>query len=122
MQVVPVTEMEIFKILKDLKTSSPGWDEISPYAVKMTFNLFLKPLQHICNLSVLHGIFPKLIPLYIGGDFMQLVNYRPVCIIPVFSKLYERLMYDRILKFIEDIKLLYDLQRSLHFTRINVTC
>ena len=50
--------MGIIKILEYLKNSSPGWDEISPYVVKMTFNLFLKPLHHICNLSILHGIFP----------------------------------------------------------------
>ena len=114
--MTPVTEAEVIKILKNLKTSSPGWDEISPYVVKMTFYLFIKPLHHICNLSILHGIFPdelkiaKVIPLYKGGDCMQIVNYRPVSILPVFSKLYEKLMYNRILEFIEKIKLLYDLQ------------
>ena len=114
--VVPVTETEVIEILKNLKTSSPGWDEISPYVVKMTFNVFLKPLHHICNLSILHGIFPnelkiaKVIPLYKGGDCKQLVNYRPVSILPVFSKLFEKLMYNRILQFIEEIELLYDLQ------------
>ena len=102
-------------------------DEISPHVVKMTFNLFLKPLHHICNVSILHGIFPnelkvaKVIPLYKGGDCMQLVNYRPVSVLPVFSKLLEKLMYDRILKFIEEIELLYNLQfgfRKDHSTSI----
>ena len=87
-----VTESEINKILKNLKNSSPGWDDISPHIVKMTFSTFTKPLHHICNMSILHGVFPnelklaKVIPLYKGGDSMLMVNYRPVSILPVFFK------------------------------------
>ena len=127
MHVVPVTELEVVEILKDLKSSSPGWDDISPNIVKMTFSFFLKPLHHICNLSILHGIFPnelkiaKVIPLFKGGDCMQLVNYRPVSVLPVLSKVLERLMYDRVLKFIDEIELLYCLQfgfRKVHSTSL----
>ena len=89
-QLVPVTEDEVVKILNNMKSSSPGWDDVSPYIVKMTFSVFLKPLVHICNLSILHGVFPKelkiakVIPLYKGGECNQLVNYRPVSALPVF--------------------------------------
>ena len=82
-----------------MKNSSPGWDEISPHIVKMTSSIFIKPLLHICNLSILHGVFPnelkvaKVIPLYKCGDKMLLINYRPVSILPVFSKIFERLMW-----------------------------
>ena len=99
-----------------MKNSSPVWDGISPHIVKMTSSLLIKPLLHICNLSILHGVFPtelkiaKVIPLFKGGDNMQLVNYRPVSILPVFSKLLERLMLDRLLTFIDEIEPLYYLQ------------
>ena len=126
-ELTPVSESEIQKILKNLKNSSPGWDGISPYIVKMTYSLFTKPLLHICNLSILHGVFPnelkvaKVIPLYKGGDSMLLVNYRPVSILPVLSKLFERLMYDRLFRFIEEMELLYYLQfgfRKFHSTSL----
>ena len=87
-----------------------------PNIVKMTFSYFLKPLHHICNLSILHGIFPnqlkiaKVIPLFKGGDCMYIVNYRPVSVLPVFSKVLEKLMYERLLHFIDKIELLYSLQ------------
>ena len=126
-QLTPVTESEISTILRKLKNSSPGWDGISPHIVKMTSSIFIKPLLHICNLSILHGVFPnelkvaKVIPLYKGGDSMLLVNYRPVSILPVFSKLFERLMYDRLLQFIDEMELLYYLQfgfRKYHSTSL----
>ena len=126
-ELTPVTELEINTILRNLKKSSPGWDDISPHIVKMTSSNFIKPLLHICNLSIMHGVFPnelkvaKVIPLYKGGDSMLLVNYRPVSILPVFSKIFERLMYDRLLTFIDEMDLLYYLQfgfRKWHSTSL----
>ena len=126
-QVTPVNESEVIEILKKLKNSSPGWDGISPHIVKMTYSIFIKPLVHICNLSIMNGVFPnelkvaKVIPLYKGGDSMLLVNYRPVSILPVLSKLFERLMYNRLFQFIEELELLYYLQfgfRKFHSTSL----
>ena len=41
---------------------------------------------------------------------MVFSNYRPVSVLPVFSKLLERLMYNRLISFINENKLLYDYQ------------
>ena len=126
----PVSDLEVVKILKSLKQSSEGWDDISPRIVKNTYTYFLTPLVHICNLSLLHGIFPnelklaKVIPLFKGGDCHYLVNYRPVSVLPVFSKVLERIMYNRVLEFIEENNLLYNLQfgfRKGHSTSIALT-
>ena len=111
----PVNE-EVTSILKNMKNSSTGWDSISPCIVKQTYNYFLVPLVHVCNMSLLHGIFPnelkiaRVIPLYKGGDSKYLVNYRPVSVLPVFSKIFERLMYDRIMEFLTENDILYNLQ------------
>ena len=123
----PVTEMEVIKILRNMKKSSAGWDDISPDIVKTTYSYFLEPLLHICNLSILHGVFPdelkvaKVIPLYKGGESAYLVNYRLVSVLPVFSKIFEKLMYDRILDFINENNILHKLQfgfRKDHSTSI----
>ena len=122
-----VAENEVIKILKNIKSSSPGWDDICPRVVKLTYTHFLAPLVHICNMSILHGVFPndlkvaKVIPLYKGGDCTLLINYRPVSILPVFSKLLEKIMYDRILDFINENNILHKLQfgfRKDHSTSI----
>ena len=110
-----------------MKSGSCGWDGLSPHIIKMTIQYFLHPLMHICNLSLLDGKFPnelkiaKVLPLYKGGDDSQLVNYRPVSVLPVFSKVLERLMYDRIVNFLNDHNILYKFQfgfRKDHSTSI----
>ena len=65
-----------------------------------------------------------MLPLYKGGDSKLLVNYRPVSVLPVFSKLLERLMYKRITEFINENDVLYNLQfgfRKNHSTTIALT-
>ena len=122
-----MNEEEVTSILKNMKNSSAGWDSISPCIVKQTYNYFLVPLVHVCNMSLLHGIFPnelkmaRVIPLYKGGDSKYLVNYRPVSVLPVFSKIFERLMYDRIMEFLTENDVLYNLQfgfRKHHSTSL----
>ena len=62
------------------------------------------------------GIFPdelkiaNIVPIFKSGDDMVFSNYRPVSVLPIFSKLLERLVYNRLIKFINDNKLLYDYQ------------
>ena len=98
-----VTEDEISKIIVNLKNCSPGWDEIKPNIVKHINHCIKMPLAYICNLSFQKGIFPSemklanVVPIYKSGDEMLFSNYRPVSVLPVFSKVLERLMYNRLL-------------------------
>ena len=68
------------------------------------------------NLSITKGVFPdelkvaRVIPLFKSGDVTSFSNYRPVSVLPLFSKILERLMYSRLLSFINKYKLLYDYQ------------
>ena len=74
-------------------------------------------------MSLTHGVFPnelkkaRVIPIFKSGDKSEFSNYRPVSVLPLFSKILERLMYTRLLSFINKHKLLYDFQfgfRPLH--------
>ena len=68
------------------------------------------------NISLLKGVVPselkiaKVIPLFKSGDPTKFSNYRPVSVLPVFSKILERLMYTRLLSFINKNNLLYKFQ------------
>ena len=38
MFVIPALKEEIISIIKNVKLSSPGWDAVSPYVIKSTYN------------------------------------------------------------------------------------
>ena len=112
----PVSENEVLKIISNFKDSSAGWDELKPLMMKNIKESVKTPLTHICNKSFISGIFPfemkiaNVVAIFKSGDDMVFSNYRPVSVLPVFSKLLERLMYNRLICFINDNKLLYDYQ------------
>ena len=59
----------------------------------------------------------EVVPIYKSGDSRLVSNYRPVSVLPLFSKIYEKLMYNRLLSFIEKNNLFYKFQfgfRSKH--------
>ena len=75
----------------------------------------------------MNGVFPRelkyacVVPIYKGDDSSKFNNYRPVSVLPVFSKIIERLMYDRLLLFLNQRKLLWKYQfgfREKHSTNL----
>ena len=52
----------------------------------------------------------KITPLFKSGDTDKLSNYRPISVLPVFSKLLERIMYNRVYSHLINHQLLYERQ------------
>ena len=115
----PVDENEVEAMINNLKESSPGWDAISPKLLKHILPSILKPMVRILNISLEEGVFPdemkiaRVLPLYKSDDPMIANHYRPVSILPAFSKLFEQTMYTRLLNFHMKHKLLYEYQFGL---------
>ena len=71
---------------------SCGHVDISTKLVNETIAYIIEPLTHIINLSLKTGIFPdklkiaKVIPIHKSSDTDQLKNYRPISLLPAFSK------------------------------------
>ena len=111
-----VTVNEVKNVIVSLKEASPGWDDIHAKIIKCTYNLFMDPLTHVLNLSMLQGVVPnelkiaRVIPLFKADNNMLISNYRPVSVLPVFSKILERLMYNRLYSFIIKHDVLYKYQ------------
>ena len=131
MAIMPIIKNYVIDIIKNLKVSSPGWDSIAAVVVKATYPCFIEPLTHLLNLSVMYGVFPselklaKVIPLYKANDPMMFSNYRPVSVLPVFSKILETIMYNQLLPFITKHKLLYAYQfgfRINHAPELALLC
>ena len=72
----------------------------------------MSPLNHIFNLSFTSGIFPdamkiaKIIPIFKNDDPTEIKNYRPISLLPILSKVLEKLAYNRLFKFLTDNNLL----------------
>ena len=111
-----IEETEVATIINSFKNSSPGCDGIPATIVKRTINLHNKTLTHNINHAFYNGVFPKelkmtkVIPVYKSGSTMELNNYRPISVLNTFSKVFERLMDDRLTKFLDKYNVLYQNQ------------
>ena len=106
-----------FKAIKTLKSKkSSGYDEISSDVIKHISPLIFDPLKYIFNLSLEKGIFPdqlkiaKVTPLFKKGDNASMDNYRPISVLPCFSKMLERIIYNRFYTFFIENDILYEKQ------------
>ncbi len=113
----PTDEMEILDIVKKFKNGkSAGADDVSPTIVKRVISLISKPLAHIFNLSLSTGVFPsalkvaKVIPVFKKDDPHIFSNYRPISLLPCFSKILERLIYNRLDNFLTRFNILHENQ------------
>ena len=110
---IPTTPAEINNIILYSKSKkSTGFDSIDTYIVKQIAPQIINQLADIFNTSFITGIVPsklkiaKVIPLYKTKDPVLSSNYRPISLLPVFSKILERLMYNRLYDFLTEHNLL----------------
>ena len=112
----PTNIQEMETIIKNLNNSSAGWDDISPSVLKYIAPYISKALVNLINLSFQDGLFPdelkiaRVIPLYKNDDPMIFSNYRPVSILTAISKIYEKIMYNRLVSFLSKWKLMFQYQ------------
>ena len=117
MFLAPVTPQEIEIITRSLNTKK----SIGPYSIpvflfKILSRHIAQPLAKIVNASFETSTFPdklkvgKVNPLYKKGTCDNPSNYRPISILSVFSKSFEKLMHQRLYKFLELSEILQPLQ------------
>lgn len=115
----PVTKDELICVTEGLKDKlSAGFDDIPVSLIKKCITSVKKPLVHIYNISLNSGVFPnewkiaKVIPLYKKGDRSDYKNYRPMSVLPVFSKILERVMFNRLIYFVIKNRILTETQNG----------
>ena len=112
----PVDVTEITKITMSLKNSASGYDDINATLLKFVVSCIAEPLCYVCNLSLCERIFPKqleianVVPLYKADDSMVFNNYHPVSILCALSKVFERVIYERLLHILNEFNILYKFQ------------
>ena len=86
---------------------SSGIDEISTKLLKNIISCICEPLSRIINMCIDSATFPdkmkiaKVCPIYKSGSKDEFTNYRPISILPSFSKVFERIIANRITSYIE---------------------
>lgn len=113
----PVSENEVKSVFLELNNSgSCDAYGIKVKPVKFVLDLILPLLTHIFNLCLSQGVFPqhmqlaRVSVLFKKGDRNNIENYRPVSILPVFSKGLEKVILSRMSHFCDKLQLLSDAQ------------
>ena len=95
--LTPCTVTEVTNLINNLPNKlSSGHDNVSNILVKKLKESLSVPLTIIFNKSLNEGIFPdsmklaEVVPLFKGGNKYTLTNYRPISLLPIFSKLLEK--------------------------------
>ena len=98
------------------KNKSSGVDDVSFNIIKKCFGVLCEPLTYLFQLSIEKGVFPddlkiaKVTPIYKAGDNSDVSTYRPISVLPCFSKILERLMYNYLCKYLKENNILYEKQ------------
>ena len=100
--------------LKSLKINkAPGFDQIE-VVINQIYNHIKKSFIRIFGDSIKLGIFleklelAKVTPIFELGKNENLTNYRPISVLPCFSKILERIMYSRLYEYLTKNNLLFD--------------
>jgi len=108
-----VSTYEIEKVAKSLKIKeSHGYDEIPTKVIKQSVSYISLPLAHICKLMLRSGTFPtrlkfaEIKPIYKKGERMDISNYRPISLLPSFSKIFEKIIFQRLMYYFDHNKIL----------------
>ena len=107
------------------KSKAAGLDKISARLIRECADLICIPIRDIFNQSISQGIFPddwkcaKVTPLFKQGDRDDLNNYRPISVISVMAKVFERIVYDQLYAYLEEHNIICKYQsgfRAIHST------
>ena len=70
--------------------------------LKQCLDTYIDPLTYLINLSINQGIFPdelkiaKVLPIYKSDDKHLIQNYRPISVLPFFSKIFEKIILNHL--------------------------
>ena len=104
---------DILKIIRKLNVNKAhGHDDISIRMLKICDSVVTEPLSILFKNCIESGIFPNvwkmshIIPSYKKNDKCYINNYRPVSLLPICSKIFERIIYNPVFSYLENNDLL----------------
>ena len=96
-------ENELLKIIRALNINKAhGHDDISIRMIRICDKSLIKPLTLIFKKSIRSSCYPdiwkksNIIPVHKKNDKRLVNNYRPISLLPVFGKNFEKMIFNRI--------------------------
>lgn len=112
----PASTNEVTKLILSLPDKHCNVNAIPIFIIKKLSSLISPVIVNIFNDCIEKGIFPsvlksaRVIPLYKSKSHKIIDNFRPISLLPLFSKLMEKLMKVRCMEFIQDNNIMYSSQ------------
>ena len=111
------SDNDILKIIRSLDINKAhGHDDISVRMVKICDDSIKKPLSIIYKNCIKTGIYPNawkksnIVLVHKKGDKQIVNNYRPVSLLPIFGKVFEKILFNSIFEYLQENCLLCDNQ------------
>lgn len=116
-QLTPTSKTELCKIIDNFNcNTSCGIDGISTKVIKCVKDLIIVQLTNCINKCLEIGSFPdnlklaKVTPIFKSGSKTNPGNYRPISVLPVLSKIFERVLYNRLENYLNSNEILSNKQ------------
>ena len=112
-----ITNKQVTEIIDKFSTThSKDLFNLDTAFLKRHGDVLAEPLTHLINTSMASGKFPevwkqaKVTPILKSGAADQVGNYRPISILPVFSKVLEKVVATQLINHLENNNFLHPLQ------------
>ena len=112
----PVSVAGVHNIVMSLKNKSVPISSIPVRVFKYVTDIISPILTVLINKSVISGVFPdilkeaRIVPIFKGGDRSCIKNYRPISILPSFSKIFEKAVHLQLYRYFENKKIIFSRQ------------
>ena len=123
----PVTPAEVrLEILSMSNTKSHGLYSCPTQLLKEVSDFVSQPLASVLNMSVSQGVYidklklEKIVPIFKSDDMEDPNNYRPISLLSNFNRIFEKIIYTRMVSFIDTHDLFFKAQygfRKSHSTQ-----
>ena len=124
----PASEVEMRAAVSKLKSSKAlDYFGLNAIMVKKIINIIITPMTNLFNRCVAVGRFPDILkiacvtPVYKKGNIDSATNYRPISILPVIGKVFERLLGAQLMMYLEECQHLEDGQHGFRAGRSTST-
>lgn len=112
----PTAADEVHRIINDFKNKSTLDTKVEALKIANNCFNFTNALAKVINSSFEQGLFPqalklaRVVPIYKTGSKTDVENYRPISLLSCFSKIYEKIMHNRIIDFLDTNGSLFESQ------------
>ena len=108
LDTIDLDSKKVLAIIRSLDVNKAhGWDDVSARMIKICDDSLVKPILNIFRCSFDSGKYPNnwkrgnLTPVHKKGDKNVIKNYRPVSLLSIMGKMFEKCIYDTLYSYFE---------------------